>query len=333
MKVGGWCIQTKTTPILGREQLEALEGRLGTSHLPEMVYGSTLELRHLASGTRLHFNAEDALKEWLDEGLPPLKVAAAAEWAKGHKLRFGDELPPPASSTKPSAGDGGRGRSIRGGGGGGKDGWDDTESHETYDWTFTTPYRGSVDTATGRSDVESVGQGVGPEDGDASEMGPPPPSPPPDWEDTEERVDRSMLMERDPILFFDELTLYESELDDNGEMSLSLKVRVMPRCWFILMRFWMRVDGVLIRLRETRFFSRMTPPPTIPPGLPEEKRAALAASLAANASPAVVVRESARREETFQALKVGGGGEEVEAHPRLLCFRPTHRTYRIIRGC
>ena len=131
---------------------------------------------------------------------------------------------------------------------------------------------------------------------------------------TEERVDRGLLMERDPILFYDEMTLYESELDDNGEMSMSLKVRVMPRCWYVLMRLWMRVDGVLIRLRETRFFCRMSPPPTLPPGLSEEKRAALSASLAANAAPVVVVRESARREETFQALKVrvwdeGGGGK------------------------
>ena len=54
-----------------------------------------------------------------------------------------------------------------------------------------------------------------------------------------------MLMERDPILFFDEMTLYESELDDSGVMSVTIKVRVMPRCWFVLMRFWMRCDGVL----------------------------------------------------------------------------------------
>ena len=50
-------------------------------------------------------------------------------------------------------------------------------------------------------------------------------------------------MERDPILFFDELTLYESELDDNGLMSVTVKVRVMPRCWYVLMRHWMRWTG------------------------------------------------------------------------------------------
>ena len=327
VSVGGWRIQTKTTPILGREALEALEARLGTSHLPEMVYGSALELTHLASGTRLHFNAEDALKEWLEEGLPPLKVAAAAEWAKGHKLRFGDERPPPASKPiTATTGDGHGGGSGGAGLGSGRDedtgvgagtegkpGWDKTESHEDYDWTFTSPYRGTLDTDPSSAAArEATAGAAGDVDGAAAAAA---------WEVSEERVDRSMLMARDPILFFDELTLYESELDDNGEMSMSLKVRVMPRCWFILMRFWMRVDGVLLRLRETRLFCRMTPPPTLPPGLSEEKRAALAASLAANATASgaaagvVVVRESARREETFQALAARGAPHLPAQYP------------------
>lgn len=278
---------------MGREQLEGLETRLGTSHLPEMVYGSSLELVHLASGTRLRFSAEDALKEWLEEDLPPLKVAAAAEWAKGHKLRFGDDAPPPVSKSLAAAG---LAREV---GSGGSARWDKQESQGDYDWTFTSPYRGTVDIDP------SVAQ-------TASES---PTASPPAWEDTELRVDRGLLMERDPILFFDELTLYESELDDNGVMSMSVKVRVMPRCWFVLMRFWMRVDSVLIRLRETRHFCRLHPPPTLPPGLPEEKRAALAASLAANQAPVVVVRESARREETFEGLRSRGAPCEAAQYP------------------
>ena len=216
-------MRARNTRILGKDALEALEKTLGTSHLPEMVYGSTLELTHESTGVRLHFNAEDALKEWLEEGLPPLKVAAAAVWEKGHKARFGDEMP---KAAKGKTGDA----------------WNDEEETDKYDWTFTTPYRGSVSV--------DDGAGAGTTGTDASR---PTPSL---WTDTEQRVDRGMLMERDPILFFDELTLYESELDDNGLMSLTVKVRVMPRCWYVLMRHWMRVDGVLIRLRETRFFHR-----------------------------------------------------------------------------
>lgn len=28
----------------------------------------------------------------------------------------------------------------------------------------------------------------------------------------------------------------------------------MPRCWYVLLRFFLRVDGVLVKLRETRIF-------------------------------------------------------------------------------
>ena len=33
-----------------------------------------------------------------------------------------------------------------------------------------------------------------------------------------------------------------------------MQVRVMPRCWYVLLRFFLRVDGVLVKLRETRIF-------------------------------------------------------------------------------
>lgn len=287
--VGGWRVETTTTPILGKAELDAMEKRLGTAHLPEMVYGSTLELVHLSSGARLHFNAEDALREWLEEDLPPLKVAAAAAWAEGHRSRFGDAAPPGPrdSPASPPAS------------------WDDTETQAAYDWTFTTPYRGSVDV------VEDAAPGTATPAELATDSAPVAPR----WVPTDARVDRGMLMERDPILFFDEITLYESELDDSGVMSVTVKVRVMPRCWFVLMRFWMRCDGVLVRLRETRFFSKMESRPTPPPGMSEEKRAALAASLEANAGPCVVVRESARREETFEGLRARGAPSEPAKYP------------------
>lgn len=28
----------------------------------------------------------------------------------------------------------------------------------------------------------------------------------------------------------------------------------MPKCWFVLMRFWLRVDDTLLRIREARYF-------------------------------------------------------------------------------
>jgi len=45
-----------------------------------------------------------------------------------------------------------------------------------------------------------------------------------EWVPTTEQLDKSLLMARDPILFYDEIPLYESELDDNGVSQLSVKV-------------------------------------------------------------------------------------------------------------
>lgn len=81
------------------------------------------------------------------------------------------------------------------------------------------------------------------------------------WQSTDCQADRALLLSRDePILFFAEVPLYESELDDNGCSQLVAKVRVMPRCWLVLLRFWLRVDGSLVRLRETRLFCRFDRP-------------------------------------------------------------------------
>ena len=57
------------------------EEKLGTCHLPEMIFGhSSLVLKHLESGLRIHFNAFDALLGWKQEALPPVEVPAAAKW-------------------------------------------------------------------------------------------------------------------------------------------------------------------------------------------------------------------------------------------------------------
>ena len=34
----------------------------------------------------------------------------------------------------------------------------------------------------------------------------------------------------------------------------------MQECWFVLLRFWLRVDGLLVRLHETRYLCELTTP-------------------------------------------------------------------------
>lgn len=64
------------------------EEKLGTCHLPEMVFGeSSLTLVHESTGIKIHFNAFDALCGWKQEALPPVEVPAAAKW-KFRRYRF-----------------------------------------------------------------------------------------------------------------------------------------------------------------------------------------------------------------------------------------------------
>src|SRR3989338_7155831 len=69
-------------------------------------------------------------------------------------------------------------------------------------------------------------------------------------------VDFELLQRRDPILLFVEALLFEDEQADNGVSKLTVKMRVMAACFFVLVRFWCRVDNVLFRVFDTRVFHK-----------------------------------------------------------------------------
>ncbi|CAH1159651.1 unnamed protein product [Phaedon cochleariae] len=98
-----------------------------------------------------------------------------------------------------------------------------TEKLKPFDWTFSSDYRGTI------SDETKV-------------------SP------TEERIDIEKLKEKEKILFYQELMLYEDELHDNGISSCNIKIRVMPSSFFVLLRHFLRVDNVMVRINDTRLF-------------------------------------------------------------------------------
>ncbi|GAB0136694.1 hypothetical protein EsDP_00004987 [Epichloe bromicola] len=112
--------------------------------------------------------------------------------------------------------------------------WESTRETQTqkikevvkpYDWSYSTTYAGSVT--------------------------PPPPELKPS---AEAKIPIELLKRRDPILFFDEVVLYESELDDNGISIYSAKVRVHEKRMLLLCRLFMRLDNVIVRIRDTRVY-------------------------------------------------------------------------------
>lgn len=74
------------------------------------------------------------------------------------------------------------------------------------------------------------------------------------FKDTNAQIPLELLKRPDPILFFDDVILYEDELADNGIAMLSVKLRVMPARLLLLSRFFMRLDDVLLRVKDTRVY-------------------------------------------------------------------------------
>ncbi|KAG0365192.1 TIP41-like family-domain-containing protein [Gamsiella multidivaricata] len=108
-----------------------------------------------------------------------------------------------------------------------------TDVVKPYDWTYSTKYAGTNLSSPEHPQMQFV-----------------------ETKDKSECIDIEQLKRPDPILFYDENILFEDELADNGTAVLTTKVRVMPSCFLILLRFFLRVDDVLFRIHDTRIYHR-----------------------------------------------------------------------------
>jgi len=63
-----------------------------------------------------------------------------------------------------------------------------------------------------------------------------------------------MLGQDNPILHFGQIYLFECDLEDCGYVFSQVRFRVMGDCFFALFRFYVRVDGVKVRVIDTRIF-------------------------------------------------------------------------------
>jgi len=259
IRLKGWHIHASKLPLADAGELAALQEALGHGFkLPEMIFA------------RNHLTLDCGGGELGDGAPPALRIRLSAKDALwGCALRAGarahpdPHAPAPALIKLPAA-----------------ERWSErlrrlaeqhdhvdaeTPREDASDWTFSTTYRGTVTRSRAHA-ADAVAS-----TGEVAEV---------PARDDSARVDYDLLRRRDPILWHEEVTLFESELDDNGVASLTARVRVMPTAWFVLMRFWLRVDGVLVRLYDTRLFYEF-------------------------GAPAVVV-EYCMREDTFEALEARG---------------------------
>ena len=63
-----------------------------------------------------------------------------------------------------------------------------------------------------------------------------------------------MLSPENPIKHFGQVYLFETDLEDCGYSMSIVRFRVMGDCFYILLRFFLRIDGVAVRVIDTRIF-------------------------------------------------------------------------------
>src|ERR1700760_37053 len=102
-----------------------------------------------------------------------------------------------------------------------------------FDWSYSTDYKGSIFYKQPSEDTTQES---------------------PAFRTTDRKLPLRLLSQPDPILFFSSVDLFEDELADNGMSLLTVQVRVMQKRLFPLCRFFLRLDDVIFRFRDTRVY-------------------------------------------------------------------------------
>lgn len=118
-----------------------------------------------------------------------------------------------------------------------------------YDWTFSSPYAGTILTTINSGSIKNIANNNKHTNikliNNRQQWQPLPQS----------QIPFHLLQDTSqPILLYDDIHLFEDDLHDNGESSLNIKIRVMPKCWYVLQRLFVRVDYVCVKCREVRYF-------------------------------------------------------------------------------
>lgn len=178
-----------------------------------------------------------------------IKVAYAKEWGKSRN-EFTDQAGEGSGSSHFGAGVA----------------KDTVAEAKDYDWTYSTTWAGSIGSTSPQpllptQSVPTLTPNLRPLS-DPSDQGKR------EWfqagtDPSRDRipVERLGPSSGEPILFYDDIVLYEDELADNGSSIVNVKVRVMPSGFLVLQRFFLRVDDVLFRVFDTRLYCQFDPSP------------------------------------------------------------------------
>ncbi|GAA5946997.1 hypothetical protein JCM3765_002111 [Sporobolomyces pararoseus] len=218
IRLSDFHIQSTKLPILTIPESDQASNDLDLA-LPEIIFGNNkLSIRHEATGFGLEWNTLDMLRE--------VKKGPGWENLPGSgalKVAHADEWSRGQSSTNSTS----RMTIVK-----------------PFDWTYTTLHPGTTLPPTAALS--------------ASEFFSSSSSTPLEWKQappTHPGIPLALLARTDiPILFFDEVPLFEDELGDNGIADVTIRVRVNSSSFYVLARYALRIDHVLFRHFDVRVY-------------------------------------------------------------------------------
>mmetsp|Transcript_89206 Transcript_89206/g.186431 ORF Transcript_89206/g.186431 Transcript_89206/m.186431 type:complete len:306 (-) Transcript_89206:57-974(-) len=218
----GWTFEAESEPLWPSNRIDDLCAEEGLCKVPDMYCGNAaLRIRHPETGFNLTLDTLGMLRScrWKPPPKPsnqPLRETLPTRESEGEEAPLlGSVKCQFAAKWKPKG-----------------DNPDVKELEVSSDWTCCSPYWGDAS--------------MTPKDGEESVPVVP--------EVTQDELPMDELRRRDEIHWHNEVFFWEDELDDNGVCRASVRVRVMPTFWFVLLQCELRVDNVLIRDVSTRFF-------------------------------------------------------------------------------
>mgnify|MGYP002620088443 CR=1 FL=1 len=115
------------------------------------------------------------------------------------------------------------------------------------DWTFSTPYKGTVRefTQKPKESLDDITVGVEQLKISDSKIY---------IEKTKEDIPLGNLTPQNPIKWYNEYVLFEDELGDCGLSQSTFRFRCMGDCFFGLLRYYLRIDDVIVRIYDTRIY-------------------------------------------------------------------------------
>jgi type 2A phosphatase activator TIP41 len=112
------------------------------------------------------------------------------------------------------------------------------------DWAFSSPYKGTISTLDPEQLTlpQSLKSQLTPNDTFFT------------VQHNHMKIPLDKLGSDNPIEAYGEVLLYEDECGDKGYSRANVRYRVMRDCFLILLRSYVRIDSVTVRVLDTRYY-------------------------------------------------------------------------------